>query len=134
MNKSLQVLVMNGKYVFRKIIQEEIPSMFSLVLKRIVWMDENNIRQWNVTNYAEAYPENYYYEQYENGNVFVLEEEKTGEIVCAAILQETDKRWNDNVPSIYLHNFVSKVGAKSAGTIFLELCRKICCYAGKAIL
>lgn len=109
------------KYIFRKIKREEIPQMFALILRRIAWMDEKGIKQWNVTNYADAYPEAYYYKQCEMGTAYVLAEEETGEVVCAAILLETDERWNDDVPAMYLHNFVSKVGEKGVGTTFLRL-------------
>ena len=107
------------QYIFRKIRRDEIPQMFSLILRRIEWMDANGIKQWNVTNYTEVYPIEYYYKKYEEGVIFALIEEN-GTLVCAAILQEKDKRWKDNSPAIYLHNFVSQLGRKGVGTIFLN--------------
>ena len=108
------------QYIFRKLKREEIPQMFALIIQRIVWMDEKGIKQWNVTNYADAYPLDYYYEQYEKEIAFGLIDEESGELVCAAILKESDDIWEDDSPSIYLHNFVSKVGEKGVGTIFLK--------------
>ena len=108
-----------AQYIFRKINREEIPQMFSLILRRIEWMDENGIKQWNVRNYADVYPIEYYYEQYEKDVIFALIDENET-LVCAAILQEQDENWDDNSPAIYLHNFVSQVGRKGVGTIFLN--------------
>ena len=108
-----------AQYIFRKIHREEIPQMFSLILQRIAWMDSMGLKQWNVTNYTDVYPIEYYYTQYEKGVVYALTK-SDGALVCAAILQEQDNRWNDNSPAIYLHNFVSKVEEKGVGTIFLK--------------
>ena len=41
-------------------------------------------------------------------------------LVCAAVLLEQDDRWKDDSPSIYLHHFVSRVGEKGVGAIFLQ--------------
>ena len=36
--------------------EQAVDEVFGLILRRIDWMDEKGIRQWNVTGYAEAYP------------------------------------------------------------------------------
>ena len=122
---------MKDKYVFREIKKQEIPQMFSLILQRMKWMDEKGIRQWNVTNYAEVYPERYYEAQREKGEVFVLAEKETEELVCAAVLKEEDERWEDEQPALYLHNYVSKVGQHGAGAVFLHLAEEYALEKGK---
>lgn len=107
------------RYRFRKMRKEEIPQMFSLVLQRMAWMDAMGIQQWNVTNYTDVYPMEYYAEQCEKGRMYALTD-GDGTLVCAAALLEQDDRWDDNSPSIYLHHFVSKVGEKGVGAIFLQ--------------
>lgn len=111
---------MSKEYVFRRIGRDEIPKMFQMILDRISWMDAQGIKQWNVTNYHEAYPQSYYEDQRKKGLLFVLAEKSSDEIVCAAVLKEQDEFWEDKVPAIYLHNFVSKIGEKGVGTKFLE--------------
>lgn len=118
-------------YTFRKIRKEEISQMFRLVIQRMKWMDENGIKQWNVTKYDKAYPQSYYYKASEHGEVFVLENEETGKIVCAAILKEHDEHWYDNKSAIYLHNFVSKIGEKGVGKIFLKYAEAYAVNKGK---
>lgn len=45
-----------GNDIFRRLAVCEAPAMFQLISRRIRWMDENGIRQWNETKYDEAYP------------------------------------------------------------------------------
>lgn len=111
---------MERKYVFRPIRRCEIAKAFEIVLKRIRWMDANGIRQWNVTDYAEVYPIAYYEECFENGELFVLADDK--EILCIGVLKDSDAYWakhNDSVDALYLHNLASEPDAKGAGSRFL---------------
>lgn len=48
------------KSVFRQAQPEEIEEIFSLYGKRIRWMDENGVHQWNATDYLAVYPAKYY--------------------------------------------------------------------------
>ncbi len=113
-------------YAFRKIKKEEIPVMFSMILSRMKWMDEVGIDQWNNTYYDEVYPIEYYENHRINGEVFVLEEIVSGEIVAAAVLKSEDDRWEEvsnykEKNAFYLHNFCSRLDKKGTGSIFLEL-------------
>lgn len=102
--------------MFRQIKKEEVKNVFELILDRIEWMNENNIHQWNETNYTDAYPLSYYEEKREQGQLFGLIEE--GQIVCVAVLLEEDESWNDSIPSLYVHNLVSSRNSKGAGRRF----------------
>lgn len=104
--------------MLREIKEEEVQSVFSLILKRIEWMDQNNIQQWNVTDYTEVYPISYYEEKRKNGELFGLIED--GKVISAAVLLDEDERWNDSEPALYIHNFVSQTGIKGAGKRFLQ--------------
>lgn len=53
--------------VFRKLRADEVPQMFSMILARMRWMDENGIRQWNATEYDRAYPLEYYMDEQYRG-------------------------------------------------------------------
>lgn len=48
--------------MFRSANAEEMRSVYSLIVKRVHWMDEAGIHQRNVTNYLKAYPLEYYEE------------------------------------------------------------------------
>ncbi|MBQ8592379.1 MAG: MBL fold metallo-hydrolase [Lachnospiraceae bacterium] len=127
---------MNGRiyrdYLFREITKEEIPQMFELILKRMIWMDEKGIKQWNVTKYDEVYPLHYYEDAWNRGEIFVLVDKIAGEIVCAGALKESDERWKkDNIPAFYLHHFVTKVGEQGIGRVFLQYAEKYAKEKGK---
>ncbi|MDO4829558.1 MAG: hypothetical protein Q4B19_09290, partial [Clostridia bacterium] len=54
-----------GRYALRSARPEEVDEVFSLYEKRVRWMDEKGIRQWNDTDYLNAYPADYYREMRE---------------------------------------------------------------------
>ncbi len=118
--KSLYQKFKTEKKLFRVIKKREVSQMFQLILDRIKWMDKNNIKQWNVINYTEIYTRDYYEKKRKKGELFVLLDEGTNEIICAAVLQDSDKIWNDGENALYIHNFVSKIGKSGAGGDFLK--------------
>lgn len=122
-NKMIREMNMKEEYIFRPIEKEEIPVMFDIIQERVAWMDEVGIKQWNVTNYAEVYPLEYFEHHRKNGEVFVLTE-KNREIVACAVLKKEDDRWEHipdykTVKAIYLHNFAVRLDKKGTGKIFL---------------
>ncbi len=107
-------------YRFREIRQDEIPVMFDMIAQRIRWMDEQGIHQWNETAYETVYPLSYYEEKRQLGEVFVLEEIATGQVVCAAVLKEEDDRWPDDEDAVFVHNLVTRLDKKGVGRLFLH--------------
>lgn len=124
---------MQSRYQFREITKSEVPQMFSMILKRMEWMDEKGIQQWNAAKYDTIYPLSYYEEKRLNGEVFVLVSKDTKELISAAVLKEQDDRWNDSEPALYLHNFVTRVEAPGAGSIFLRFAEEYALKKGKKI-
>lgn len=123
----------NGKYIFRKASASEVQTVFQLVLDRISWMDEVGIRQWNVTDYVGRFPLSYYEQKQAEGEMFVLEEKATGEIVCGAILKEVDDRWPVDVKgsAYYLHNFATSTKKPGVGLVYLHLAEQYAATMGK---
>ena len=122
------------KYSFRKASANEVPRVFQLVLDRIHWMDEKGIRQWNVTAYLERFPFSYYEQKQSEGEMFVLEEKETSQIVCGAVLKEEDDRWPVTVEgsAYYLHNFATDTKKPGVGKVFLHLAEQYAAAMGKA--
>lgn len=120
-------------YIFRKGSPDEAAVLYNLVVDRMKWMDRKGIRQWNVTEYLVRFPMEYYVEKQRIGQLYVLEDEESGKVVCAAVLKEEDDRWpDDGQPSLYLHNFASAVGwHESVGDIFLNYCLRLTQEMGK---
>lgn len=103
----------------------DVEDVFALINKRIEWMDHKEIKHWNVFNYCELFPLQYYHDQMNKGNLYVLKQTNNKKVVGAIVLTETDVYWDDNVPAYYLHNFVADADAKGAGREILSQIEKI---------
>ena len=114
-----------NKYIFKKAINVDIDAVLELIQKRIKWMDKNNIYQWNKTNYLSCYPKEYFEELVSKGQLFAMKDEMTGSIFGAVALLEEDKRWNDNLPSYYIHNLVSDTDIRGIGEAIINCCEKM---------
>jgi len=121
-------------YIFRKLEENEGPIMFGLVIERIKWMNENNIKHWNVLGYDKFFPQSYYEKRAQQGYAYCLVDTNTNEILCAAVLLENDDSWGDNEPSIYIHNLISKVGYPGIGKVFLKYTEDLAKSKGKKYL
>lgn len=109
------------EYVFRPARETEIPAIFELYVRRVAWMDEVGIHQWNETDYLSAYPEAYYREELQNGNLFVLEDE-AGTLCGAVVLLQDDERWEEEPEqrALYVHNLVTDRKQAGAGKAILR--------------
>ena len=105
--------------IFRAMGPEEAPRMIELVRERIAWMDREGLQSWNTSDYLEIYPQDYYEERAREGVLFALARASDGKILCAGALLETDERWPDSLPAVYVHHLVSGTEARGAGAHFL---------------
>ena len=119
-------------YTFRKATTKDVEKVFALVEKRIRWMDQNGIRQWNVTGYLEAYPIEYYKMQEQQEHLYVLHDQ-TEALVGAVVLLEEDDRWADRADSsaFYIHNLVTDSEVHGAGSSLIEEAEKRAMQSGK---
>lgn len=108
-------------YEFRCARETEIPAIFDLYVRRVHWMDEAGICQWNRTDYLSVYPQAYYREELQKRALFVLEDE-TGTLCGAVVLLKQDERWADCAAqrALYVHNLVADRKAKGAGKTILR--------------
>ena len=113
---------MERKPVFRPVLPEEAPKVFSLVMSRVAWMDRVGIHQWNDTKYDERYPLFYYEQKAHDGELFALED--SGEFLCVGALFREDARWPEPAKALYLHHFAASVDRKGIGSLFLQEAEK----------
>jgi len=83
------------EYIFECSGEDDVEAIFSLYEKRVRWMDEKGLKQWNATDYLEIYPAEYYRKQAEKGNLFVLENREDQKLVGAVVLLSEDARWQE---------------------------------------
>ena len=122
---------MKDKYIFRQATREEIGEIFALIMRRVAWMDEVGIRQWNVTKYDQRYPVDYYEMRRQKDELFVLEDGETGKLLCVGALLHEDVRWPDATSAYYLHHLASDPEAKGSGSVFLHLAEQYTAGQGK---
>ena len=107
------------EYTFRRLEIYEASKMFDLIVQRIRWMDEQDIHQWNETEYDQAYPLAHYEKACRAGNAYGLFADDV--LVCAALLLEEDAFWpEDNINALYVHAFASRCDVPGAGAAFLR--------------
>lgn len=108
------------KDCFRRADEQEIDAIFALYEKRVGWMDQQGIRQWNATGYLTEYPKSYYRKQQVLGNLYVLA--GPSGIEGAVVLLSEDGRWPDRAasPAFYVHNLVANIEARGAGKHLLS--------------
>ena len=110
--------------IFAKAAETDVKDFVSLIDKRIEWMEQNGIKQWNLFGYKQRYSFAYFKREADLGHMYVLRDNDS-RIIAGAVLLETDPRWQQNdpqKPSLYVHNFVSSIDVKGSGK---ELLRRI---------
>lgn len=104
---------------FQLIREDEVPQIMDIVQERIAWMERVGMHHWNTFAYDELFPLSYYEERCRCGELFVLVDESR-RVLAAAVLLSHDPLWPDDPPAIYVHNYVSRMGADGAGSRLLE--------------
>lgn len=120
---------MGKNYFFRLASRQEVPAVFALIMRRVAWMDQVGIRQWNMTKYDQRYPLEYYEQKRQMEELFVLED--GSRILCVGALFHEDVRWPEPESAYYLHHLASDVDAKGAGSIFLQKAEEYTADCGK---
>ncbi len=101
-------------HIFRPAAETDIAAIYGLYENRVRWMDQNGLRQWNVTDYLNVYTPAYFQKQLADGRLFVLEH--AGGIVGAAVLLRADSRWDGvSEDACYIHNLVTDPSAGGMG-------------------
>lgn len=113
--------MLSDKFKFRKGTVCDVPDIIRLVEHRIKWMDSNGIDQWNKNHYRERYPDEYYIQCAERGQLYILTESDSNRVVAGAVLLTQDNRWGlSDGKAYYVHNLVSAIDEGNAGKEMLR--------------
>lgn len=91
----------------QRAVIHDLQSILSLIRARIEWMNENNIEQWNRTDYLSRFTNEYFHRVISNGQLYTVKTD--GQVIGAFTLFDYDERWNDGQKALYIHNFVSDI-------------------------
>ena len=112
--------------------ERELDQIFSLYVRRVAWMEEAGIRQWNRNGYLEAYPIGYYRDMLREGRLYALRDKDA--VLAAAAVLESDRRWEDAAPALYVHNLLSALPSGGAGGELLTHIEALAVQLGKAFV
>lgn len=113
--------MLQNKFEFRIGTVGDVPDVIRLIERRIEWMDHNGISQWNKNHYRERYPDSYYVQTAEKGQLYVLVDKENGQIIAGAVLLTDDYRWGkSDEKAFYVHNLVSDLEIKDAGKVMVQ--------------
>lgn len=123
-------------YILRPAAAGDIDAVFALFERRVDWMNQRDIHQWNDTDYLNEYPKTYYQRQRELGNLYVLADNADGAVAGAVVLLQSDDRWLDRAgsPAYYVHNLVTDPAARGAGRELLAQAEKLAVGHGKRFM
>jgi len=105
-------------YTFSPAALDELPAVYALIESRIQWMRKCGNPQWDT--YREAYPDSYFETVTREGRLWLLRQE--GRVAAMVSLWDSDRRWSDGVPALYLHNLAAHGDFPGAGAEILRRC------------
>jgi|GEM_PF-88023 len=123
-------------YTFTRAKPEDIQEIYSIVKKRVQWMEDKGIRQWNTTDYLNTYPPAYFIAHQKAGNLYVAKDHTNDEVMGLMVLMPFDTRWEGYVElnSYYVHNFATDPTVKGIGVRMLHDAEKLAASHGKSYL
>ena len=95
----------------RKAEAQDLDALIALIKRRMAWMDEQGIRQWNSTDYLGVYPPSYFLSRIEAGEIFVAQDE---EICGMAALLEEDDAGRRHIPAGFMFHHLTADAAYPA--------------------
>lgn len=122
------------QYIFRQAREEELTQVYEIIKKRVQWMDENNIKQWNTTDYLNVYPLEYFRGHFNKGQLYVMTND--ADILGVMVLLPQDPRWPEykDTDSYFVHNFATKIDIPGIGALMLEQAELLSISHGKQFL
>ena len=123
-------------YTFELAQASDLEQVYELIDRRIRWMDEVGIRQWNVTDYWGVYPKEHYMDCLDRGELYVMRRNRDGLAIGVAVLYESDERWADAAPAnaYYVHHFATDLTEKGVGVQMLRCMETLGARQGKQFL
>ena len=116
-----------------KALPADIPQIMQLLQKRIDWMDEMDLYQWNKTHYLDCYPAEYFAEKIRTEAVFVARD--GGEITAVMALFSADPRWEDDgTTAFYVHHLATDPRCPGLGRTMLEYAEQVARSHGRQAL
>ena len=105
-------------YTFSPASFDDLDAVFALIDRRVLWMQQRNDHLWDF--YREVYPDDYFRDLVRDGRLYLLKKE--GEAAAMISLWDSDEKWTDGAPALYLHNLAADEQFPGAGAEILRRC------------
>ena len=105
-------------YTFSPAALDDLAAVFALIDRRILWMQQRNDHLWDA--YREVYPDDYFRDLVREGRLYLLK--RDGEAAAMISLWDSDEKWTDGAPALYLHNLAADQRFPGAGAEILQRC------------
>ena len=101
--------------VFEQAQINNIPEAYSIIEKRVQWMENKGIRQWNTTDYLNTYPLAYFEAHQKAGNLYIAKDAVSDKVLGLMVLMPHDTRWEgyEESDSYFVHNFATDPEVKA---------------------
>ncbi len=122
-------------YYFKPAEPNDIGQLYEIIKRRVRWMEEKRLRQWNTTDYLNVYPLSYFQNHQQNGRLYKMCDGQNN-LFAVMVLLDIDARWPgyETMDSYFVHNFASKPDFPGIGSLMLEEAEKLSARNGKKYL
>ena len=118
-------------YTFSRAREADSEQIFGLINRRIEWLRQMGIPQWDKIGYWKAFPKEYYMDAIRSGRLYVLRDEDTDAVAAVGVISQGDRGWDDRSDAMYLHNFATEVGIRGLGEVYLNQWERLAASLGK---
>ena len=117
--------------MIRKAVPQDLDALIALIVRRMAWMDEQGIEQWNTGDYLGIYPPAYCLLRITSGELFVAWD---GQLCGMAALLEQDERWQDGLPAYYVHHLAADPRCPGTGAALLRFAEEKALQKGHGVV
>lgn len=110
-------------YTYEFVQEHELMNVISIIKKRIKWMDEKGMKQWNDGDYLEYYSPSYFLSKIQNKEMLAMKE--NGKTIGIVGFFYDDERWNHDDSYVYLHHLATDPEYHGIGKTFVKVCEDI---------
>lgn len=99
-------------------VLKDVECILNILEKRCVWMEMNNIEQWQSNSYTISFNEGYFNKEVKKKRVYVAKiNNKVGGVF---LLRDNDVLWKDSERAFYIHHLATDINYKGLGKIIIE--------------
>lgn len=102
---------------------KDINHIINILENRCIWMERNNIKQWESNSYTLSFNNDYFKKEIEKKTLYVA---RINIKICGVFLiRDDDKLWEDYKSALYIHHLATDINYKGLGRVMIEYIKYI---------